>query len=256
MNRGGRGGFSRGRGRGGSGTTGSSISRLPLLGSKNPSTTPDSVPMDVVRPVLPALYPEYSEGVSVDGMDREVNCLVSDFSHFQEFLRSNYSVDFLESKETGFEVEKFTDTYDDPFRVEPRLEHYISKKFFPSELYTKKSGKSKPQRKQVKKEVDTTEILEKYTIKEEKRDSDEDEIEEEELKRKRELENMDTTRAENLELEKVAKSLDPEMGEGDEDEEDEVDEEMDEGNDYMNDYFDNGEDYLSEDDALEEGDVF
>jgi len=60
-----------------------------------------------------------------------------------------------------------------------------------------------------------------------------------------------------LEIQKVAKSLeDPELGDVDDDEEEEVDEEMDEGNDYQNDYFDNGEDYLSEDDNLEDGDVF
>ena len=38
---------------------------------------------------------------------------------------------------------------------------------------------------------------------------------------------------------------------------DEPDEEMDGGTDYANQYFDNGEDYLDEeDDALEEGGVF
>jgi len=168
MNRGGRGGggFNRGRGRGGAGG-GGNFSRSPVQGSKNPSTTPDSVPMDMVRPVLPPLYPEYIEGVCVDGMDRELNeDFVTDFVEFKECFKSNYSVEYVQRVSSGFEVDKFTDTYEDPFRVDPRLQHFIDKKYFPSELYV---TRGKPVlKKKVKKEVDTKEILEKLTIKEEK----------------------------------------------------------------------------------------
>jgi len=209
--------------------------------------------MDMVRPVVPPLYPEYVEGVAVDSVDRDHATLVTDFVHFNEYLKSNYSVEYLQRVPTAFEAHKYTDTYEDPFRVETRLQYYLEKRFVPKELYTKTS---KYVRKKLVKEVDTKEILEKYTVKEEKRESEsEDESDEEERKRK--LVQTDPTLAENLELAKAAKAaLDPELGDADEDDEDEVDEELDEGNDYMNDYFDNGEDYLSEDDALEEGDVF
>jgi len=215
------------------------------------NATPGTAPTDVVRPVVPPLYPPARKAPP----GRQIfSAYAKVYLELQEYYRSNFTVEYIKKKRCAFNVERYTDKYNKPQSIDPNLSVPIDSNRLPKELYAKNI---KIVRKKQMTELDAKRKLEELStrFKDEVEgapvadDSDTDEPKSKKRK-------VDDDEGDGKEGEDALAVDKPDVNEDDEEEE-EVDEELDEGTDYMANYFDNGEDYLDEeDDALDDGAVF
>jgi len=224
-------------GPGGAAAKASASSKSAITSASNSQT---AVVNQALTPIVPALYPPAGKP---NPLDAHRSSLVPVLLELTQYYKSNYSIPIPKGKfESPFQVARYSDRYNEPLSIDPHLLHKPDDKRLPAELLTKgikRTFTKRPEFNMIKK-------LQELSNKAAAEEAEQDDFEIEEVDLVSDDEDKPTNPMIKREP-KVEKEEDKPVNDDDDDEEEEMDEELDAGTDYMANYFDNGEDYLEED---------